>query len=107
MGFTRPSDLLRFRLKHGTTDVSDTLLEMIDEMGPIQITQFVLRCATDKVTSINTASKHLRTLQHNGMIESFSDDIDQRVRIVRITAKGRAYLKDWYDGVVEEQGAEQ
>lgn len=104
MGFATPIELLRFRAQHGTNDVTDAVLMLLEQLGATPVTQFLVACSVEKFASLNTASKYVQLLVNKGYAETVPDPDDQRIRMLRITDAGRAYLDDWVAGGDNEQG---
>lgn len=98
MGFANPIDLLRFRDTHGTNDVTDAMLILLEQKGPSPITQFTIACSAEGFASLNTVHKYMRALFDMGFVESVADPDDQRVRLVQVTRRGSEYLDAWVAG---------
>jgi DNA-binding PadR family transcriptional regulator len=104
MGFRTPLELKKFQETHGTNDVMDNILTLLADGNERPTLKFISECMAANVASPGTAHKYLQELRSKGFVEEVTTK-DARIRLVSISATGRAYLDAWIAGTGEELDA--
>jgi len=84
--------------KIGLTTITTRVLMSLKVLGGLSVNELCVHAIAEQPTM----SKALKRLASEGLVESYSDEQDSRIRMVRLTAAGKkTYTKIW--PVIAEQ----
>jgi DNA-binding PadR family transcriptional regulator len=83
----------RKRAKAEMPHVAESMLDLVQEHGPIKITDFILQVEKDSLGSRAHLYFNLSWLRENGFVKATSPANNLRVKEINITSKGARYLE--------------
>jgi DNA-binding PadR family transcriptional regulator len=84
----------RKRTKANMPHVAESMLDLMNEHGPIRITEFIETVEKDALGSRAHLYFNLNWLREHGYVKATSPVNNLRVKEVSITAKGLRYLEN-------------
>jgi Fe2+ or Zn2+ uptake regulation protein len=83
----------RKRVKAEMPHVAESILDLVQEHGPMKITDFIVQVEKDSLGSRAHLYFNLSWLRENGYVKAVSPVNNLRIKEINITAKGARYLE--------------